>query len=106
MTRAVRFVVPEGVDDPTRPSGGNVYDRRLAQELTRSGWSVGEDPVTDTPTGVPAGDLAHVLGSLPDDAVVLVDGLVAVGSAQAVLAEAERLRLVVLLHMPYGERDV
>ena len=98
MTRAVHFVVPEGVDDPTRPSGGNVYDRRLAQELTRSGWSVGEDPVTDTPAGV--------LRALPDDTVVLVDGLVAVGSAQAVLAEADRLRIVVLLHMPFGERDV
>ncbi len=98
MTRVVHLVVPDGIDDPTRPSGGNVYDRQLCEELTRSGWSVVEHPVT--------GALAGVLSGLPDDAVVVVDGLVAVDSAPDVLAEADRLRLVVLLHMPFGERDV
>ena len=97
-TRAVHVVMPEGVDDPTRPSGGNVYDRRLCDELTRSGWSVLEHEVTDT--------LAKVLSAVPDDGLVLVDGLVAVAAPHDVLDQARRLRLVVLLHMPFGERDV
>ena len=79
--RVVHVVVPEGVDDPTTPSGGNVYDRRLCEELTRSGWSVQEHAVSDT--------LAGVLGPLPDDAVALVDGLVAVTAPEALLREAE-----------------
>lgn len=93
----VHVVVPEGVDDPTTPSGGNVYDRRLCEELTRSGWTVREHPV--------AGTVAGVLAGLPDGTVTLVDGLVAVAAPSSVLREAERLRIVVLLHMPFGERD-
>jgi glycosyltransferase involved in cell wall biosynthesis len=89
--RVVHVVVPEVLDDPTMPSGGNVYDRRLCEELTRSGWTV--ERVTCT------------LAALPDRAVTLVDGLVAVASPEVVLREAGRLRVVVLLHMPFGERD-
>jgi glycosyltransferase involved in cell wall biosynthesis len=87
----LHFVVPEGIDDPMRPSGGNVYDRRVAAGLTALGWCVHEHPVASRD------DLASALGVLPDDALVLVDGLVASG---AVVPEAGRLRLVVLLHMP------
>jgi glycosyltransferase involved in cell wall biosynthesis len=87
----VHVVVPEGVDDPTTPSGGNVYDRRLCEELTRSGWRVRE--------------MAGGLAGVPDGAVALVDGLVAMAEPHAVLREADRLRIVVLLHMPFGERD-
>jgi glycosyltransferase involved in cell wall biosynthesis len=95
--QVVHVVVPEGIDDPTTPSGGNVYDRRLCQELLRAGWTVEEHAVTQT--------LPEVLGRLPYDALTLVDGLVAVAAPEAMIREAERLRLVVLLHMPFGERD-
>ena len=94
---AVHVVVPEGIDDPARPSGGNVYDRRLCEELTRSGWSVGEHEATAA--------LAGVIAGVPDGRVVLVDGLVAVKHAHDLLGHADRLRIVVLLHMPFGERD-
>ena len=96
----VHVVVPEGVDDPTTPSGGNVYDRRLCEELTRSGW-----PVQELTVPTVEGTLAGVLAGLPDGAVALVDGLVAVAAPDAMLRESSRLRLVVLLHMPFGERD-
>jgi len=33
-------VLPAGVDDPFRPSGGNVYDRRVLDGLTSLGWTV------------------------------------------------------------------
>ena len=33
----VHFIVPQGIDDPARPSGGNTYDRRACQELAALG---------------------------------------------------------------------
>src|SRR5947208_1868542 len=59
--KRIRVVVPEGVDDPTTPSGGNVYDRRLCEELTRSGWAVEELAVAVPATGA----LADVLRRVP-----------------------------------------
>jgi glycosyltransferase involved in cell wall biosynthesis len=94
----VHFVVPEAIDDPMRPSGGNVYDRRLAAELVAAGWAVREHRVVDEP------DLTRVLAALPDQATVLIDGLVA--SGEAMVAEAARLRLVLLLHMSVAEPKV
>jgi glycosyltransferase involved in cell wall biosynthesis len=93
----VHVVVPDGIEDPLRPSGGNVYDRRVCDGLADLGWRVHEHPV-----GSGMG-LAEALGGLPDGALVLVDGLVASGAADAIVPEAGRLRLVVLLHMPLGE---
>ncbi len=89
----IHFLVPEGIDDHRRPSGGNVYGRRLSVELARQGWTVREH-------GVSIASIGGVLAALPDDAVAMVDGLVA--SAIPMVAEADRLRLVVLLHMPVG----
>lgn len=86
----VHLVVPAGVDDPARPSGGNVYDRRLSAELTGLGWTVHEHGVGG----------ARMLPEIPDHALTVVDGLV--GSAAPMVAEAARLRLVMLVHMPLG----
>jgi hypothetical protein len=85
--------MPEGVDDPAHPSGGNVYDRRLCRELLARGWAVIEH-------SVPPSELARALASVPDRGVVLVDGLIA---SEALLPEISRLRIVVLLHMPVGD---
>lgn len=95
--RPLHVVVPAGVDDPGRPSGGNVYDRRLATGLERLGWHVRVHPL-DRP-------LAQVLAALPDRSAVLVDGLVAVPAADDVVAGAERLGVAVLLHLPFAESD-
>jgi glycosyltransferase involved in cell wall biosynthesis len=91
----VHFVVPDGIDDPARPSGGNVYDRHLARGLAALGWSVQEH-------AVPSGD---VVRQIPDGAVVLIDGLIASNAPGVLVAQARRLRLVVLVHMPLGEAD-
>ncbi|WP_408896595.1 glycosyltransferase family 4 protein [Nocardioides sp. R1-1] len=88
----VHLLVPEGIDDPRRPSGGNVYDRRLAAALPELGWSVRVHAVG-------AAGVGPVLARLPDRAVVLVDGLVA-AATDALVAESRRLRAAVLLHMP------
>ena len=104
---AVHVVLPEGVDDPARPSGGNAYDRRVCRGLASIGWSVDEHAV---PGGWPRPDaascavLAGVVQRIPDDAVVLLDGLVASAAPEALVPQASRLRLVVLVHMPLGDR--
>jgi glycosyltransferase involved in cell wall biosynthesis len=101
----VHFVVPEGIDDPKRPSGGNVYDRRVAHDLPHFGWTVLEHAVPGSwPTPEPSDRtrLDDVLARLTDGSVVLVDGLIA-SAAQSLVSAARRLRIVVLLHMPLAE---
>ena len=41
----VHVIVPEGIDDPARPSGGNTYDRRVCRGLAALGWAVREHAV-------------------------------------------------------------
>src|ERR671911_378585 len=38
----VHVILPEGVDDPARPSGGNTYDRRVCDGLRALDWAVHE----------------------------------------------------------------
>ena len=92
----VHVIVPEGIDDPTRPSGGNTYDRRVCAELAALGWAVQMQVV---------GDLAGALERLPDGSIVLLDGLVASPAPEVLVPEAGRLRLVALVHMPLGDRS-
>ena len=103
----VHFIVPEGIDDPARPSGGNTYDRRVCQGLAALGWSVREHAVAGAwprPGGVEHAALARVLQRIPDGAVVLLDGLIASAAPEALVPQARRLRQVVLVHMPLGHR--
>ncbi len=88
----LHVLVPDGVDDPRRPSGGNVYDRRLVAGLTALGHEVREHRVG-------AVGLDRVLARIPDRAVVLVDGLVA-SATTCLVEESRRLGVAVLLHMP------
>jgi glycosyltransferase involved in cell wall biosynthesis len=103
--RTVLVVVPEGVDDPARPSGGNAYDRRVCRGLAGAGWAVREEPV---PGSWPDADgsahrsLAELLGAAAAGTTVLLDGLVASGAPDVLVPHASRLRLVVLLHLPLG----
>ncbi len=91
-TRTLRFIVPEGIEDPMRVSGGNVYDVRVRDALAELGWRVEQDEV-------PPDAAASALAAVADDGLVLIDGLVAGRSADAVVAESGRLRVVVLAHM-------
>ena len=104
---AVHVVVPDGIDDPARPSGGNTYDRCLCRELASLGWSVHEHAVPGfwtCPNAVSFATLAAVVRRIPDDALVLLDGLVASTAPEVLVPQARRLRLVVLVHMPLGHR--
>ncbi|MFJ9153247.1 glycosyltransferase family 4 protein [Streptomyces sp. NPDC102270] len=104
--RSVHFVMPGGVDDPTAPSGGNAYDRRVCLDLPGFGWQVERHAVAGSwprPGAAARTELAGTLRDLPDGTVVLLDGLVACGVPEIVVPEAERLQLAVLVHLPLGD---
>jgi glycosyltransferase involved in cell wall biosynthesis len=104
--KAVHVLVPAGIDDPARPSGGNVYDRRICNGLSALGWDVTEHQV-DGGWPWPDADahraLDRVTAELPDGAVVLIDGLIASTVPAVLVPHARRLVLVVLVHLPLGD---
>jgi len=104
--RAMHFVMPGGVDDPTMPSGGNVYDARVSLDLPGFGWQVHKHAIGGSwpdPAAPARDELARTLADLADGTVVLLDGLVACAVPEIVIPEAERLRLVILVHLPLGD---
>ncbi len=103
----VHVIVPNGIDDPARPSGGNAYDRRVCAELATAGWEVREHGVAGSwpwPDAAAESALADVVHNIPDGAVVLVDGLIASAAATVLVPAAGRLQVVVLVHMAFGEQ--
>ncbi|HSG48594.1 MAG TPA: glycosyltransferase family 4 protein [Longimicrobiales bacterium] len=103
MSRVLHFVVPGPLDQRT---GGYLYDARMVAELRTRGCSVEVHGLAGAfPQGDPAAaaSLGETLAGLPDDALVVLDGL-AMGSLPGVLRdEATRLRLVALVHHPLGD---
>jgi len=103
----VHVVVPEGIDDPARPSGGNAYDREVCRGLAALGWSVHEHPIAGAwprPGAEGHAALARTVEQIPGGAMVLLDGLIASAAPDALVPQARRLRQVVLVHMPLGHR--
>ena len=99
MTRGtggiVHFVAPDGIDDPRRASGGNVFDRHVRDGLRAIGWDVRMAQVDpDAPAHTDG-----VLSCLPAGSLVLIDGMIAGRSPGAVEAAVGRLGIVVLAHM-------
>jgi glycosyltransferase involved in cell wall biosynthesis len=98
--------MPGGVDDPAAPSGGNIYDLRVCRDLPGAGWQVQEQAVAGAwprPRAAARAELARTLAESADGTVVLLDGLVACAVPDIIVAEAERLRLAVLVHLPLGD---
>lgn len=89
MTAGIHVVVPDRVDDPRQPSGGNVYDRALVRALRAEGVVVREHLV--------AQGLDDGLRAVPDGASVVVDGLLGLAQPDAL---DQRLATVLLVHLP------
>ena len=101
----VHVVVPAGIDDPARVSGGNRYDRTVCDGLREAGWTVTEIASAGSwprPDTAALDALACSLEALPDGALLLVDGLIASATAAVLAPRSARLRLVVLVHMIFG----
>lgn len=84
-------------------SGGAIYDRRVIEALREDGWWV---EVLEWPSSFPFPneddrlEVAASLAAVPDDALVLIDGL-ALGTLPGLARrEKDRLRLVALVHHP------
>jgi glycosyltransferase involved in cell wall biosynthesis len=94
------FAVPGDLD---RPTGGYIYARRVLAELDALGNPLqhlglpGEFP---SPGGAALEEAGRLFASLPDEAVVLVDGLAFGILDDLARREADRLRLVALVHHP------
>jgi len=103
--RPLFFAYPGDLDTPT---GGYGYDRRILAGLRELDWQVELVPLGDgfpfpnTETLTAAGDR---LAALPDDALVVVDGLAFGVLEEAAAAEGDRLRLVALVHHPLCQEN-
>ncbi|GIJ52294.1 glycosyl transferase [Virgisporangium aliadipatigenens] len=100
----VEAVLPNDIDDPTAPSGGNHYDRRVLDGLADLGWSVREHAAHGawpTPSDAERDDLAAIFDGFPDGAPVLVDGLIASVVPELFEKHAHRLRTAILVHLPH-----
>ncbi len=101
VRRAVlHFLVP---GDPATRTGGYGYDRRIVDGLRTRGRKVAVHRLADSFPQPDAVDLelaADTLASFDDGAMVVIDGLAAGAMPRALSREAERLRLVALVHHP------
>ncbi len=104
---AVHVVLPNDIDDPASPSGGNAYDRRICQDLAAAGWSVREHAVPGgwpRPSGTEPAGLARVARraarwrSRPAGRPGCLGG-----TGEVLVPHAGRLRQVVLVHMPLDD---
>lgn len=97
---ALEFLVPGDLNAAT---GGYGYDRRIISGLRSLEWQVtvhGLDASFPQPTAAALEQAQALLARLPDQALVLVDGLAAGAMPQVLRTHAARLRLVALVHHP------
>jgi glycosyltransferase involved in cell wall biosynthesis len=97
---ALAFLMPGPLETRT---GGYIYDRRMIDELRGLGAVIDIhelDPSFPRPTPSALTHAARVLAMLPDDTVVMIDGLAFGAMPQEAAREAARLRIVALVHHP------
>ncbi|HEY6457472.1 MAG TPA: glycosyltransferase family 4 protein [Steroidobacteraceae bacterium] len=98
--RSLQFVIPGDLQAPT---GGYVYDRRMIAGLRNLGWQVTLHTLEGSFPHPTAAALEHaqaIFARLPDQALVLVDGLALGAMPHVVHPHAQRLRLLALIHHP------
>ncbi len=104
-SRRLSFVYPGSLD---RPTGGYRYDRRMMNELERLGWAVSRVALSDEfPLcgGLARLDAEARFRALPDQEIVVCDGL-AFGVIPEIAREhQQRLKLVALVHHPLYLED-
>jgi glycosyltransferase involved in cell wall biosynthesis len=98
--RALQFLVP---GDLSAATGGYHYDRRIIEGLRALGWSVtvhALDASFPFPTPDALARAQAVFAALPDNALVLIDGLALGAMPEIAAAHSARARLVALVHHP------
>ncbi|MFD2110251.1 glycosyltransferase family 4 protein [Thiorhodococcus fuscus] len=103
MSRRLWFLIP---GDPDTPTGGYVYDRRIAAGLADAGWRIEHrrlDESFPNPSQTALDHARQTLAEIPDEALVLIDGL-ALGAMPSLVRDAcRRLRIVALVHHPLAD---
>jgi len=96
--RHAHFLIPGDIHTAT---GGYAYDREIAAALTRAGWKISIEQLAED-LALPEAKAAatRCLEALPDDALVLVDGLALADLAAPLASHSRRLRLVAIVHHP------
>lgn len=97
---ALEFMLP---GDPLTATGGYEYDRRMVEGLRTLGWTVRVRTLDNSfpaPTAQALSDAQQQLAALPDDSLVLIDGLALGAMPEVVRVHANRLRLIGLVHHP------
>jgi glycosyltransferase involved in cell wall biosynthesis len=100
--RSVVLVVPGQLETPT---GGYIYDRRMAEGLRQHGWSVDVRALHASfphPTPAALEHASRVLAGIGNGTCVLVDGLAFGAMPDVIEREASRLRIAALIHLPLG----
>ncbi|MBR0558316.1 glycosyltransferase family 4 protein [Ciceribacter sp. L1K23] len=100
MSQSLVFAYPGNLALNT---GGYAYDRRVIDGLGKIGWSVAPLPLGEgfpAPSAVAKADAERRLSNLPDDTLVMIDGLAFGVLDDWAVREARRLRIVALVHHP------
>lgn len=94
--------------DITLRTGGYGYDRAIVAGLQELGWRVdicALDGGFPFPSAAARADAARALAALPDEALVLADGLAFGAMPLEAEHEASRLRFVALVHHPLARES-
>ncbi len=97
---ALDFLLP---GDPQTLTGGYIYDRRITEGLGMLGWRVtvrSLDSSFPFPTVSALEEARTTLEEIPTGRVVVIDGLALGGMPNLLAEQADRLRLVALIHHP------
>ena len=103
----VHAVVPAGIDDVARVSGGTgTTGASSTGSVPRvGGRRAPRGRVVAAPDAAALGRLAAVVATVPPGGLLLLDGLVASCADTVLVPAADRVRLVVLVHLPLGLAD-
>jgi len=97
---AVDLVLPGDIETLT---GGYIYDRQILEGLAARGWHTTVhclDSSFPEPSAAALEDARLRLAAIPDDRLVMIDGLALGGIAEILAAQTDRLRFVALVHHP------
>lgn len=100
MSKRLYFAYPGDLETRT---GGYAYDRRVLQALSERGWDIETLALGDNFPRPDEHAFAHatrLLETVPDEAILLIDGLAYGVMPEAAKALCARLKLVALVHHP------
>jgi glycosyltransferase involved in cell wall biosynthesis len=102
MDIRVNFIVPGNID---RRTGGSIYDRNIHLGLREIGVDVvlhqlmGDFP---SPRDNDIEEYRQILGEIPENDLVVIDGLVAGMMDDVIKGHFKRLKVISLVHLPLG----